>query len=425
MKKPQTITEKILSAHAGKAVYADELTIVKVDGIMASDTTAPMAIKAFREMGGQRVFSKEKTIMVIDHASPAPNERIGNLHKFMREFVNEQDCVLYDVGEGICHQLVVENAHVKPGDLFIGADSHTVTYGCLNAFATGVGSTDLAGVMLTGKIWLKVPRTIKFVLNGRLKAGVSAKDVILFLAKHLTIEGATYQAIEFEGPIVERMTLSSRMTMCNMVIEMGAKNGICHPAGLHLPYDWTPTLPDEGAVYERVIEFDLSDLKPQLAFPNSPDNVHDAEKAVGTPIQFAFMGSCTNARLEDLQIAATIMKGKKVAKNVRFLVAPASNKVFMDALADGTAQVLMEAGAKFITSGCGPCVGSHLGVPGDGETVISSTNRNFRGRMGNPNSEVYLGSPAVVAASALEGFIALPEGLSVEGAARAVLSVEC
>ena len=406
---PQTITEKILSAHATKPVYADELCIVAVDGIMASDTTAPLAIKAFREMGGVRVFDKDKTFLVLDHASPAPNERIGNLHKKIREFATEQDCVLYDVGEGICHQLMVENQHVKPGQLFIGADSHTVSYGCLNAFATGVGSTDLAGVMLTGKIWLKVPRTIKIVLNGRLRVGVSAKDVILFLAKHITIEGATYQAIEFSGPVVERMMLPSRFTMCNMVIEMGAKNGICHPKGLQLPYNWTPTLPDEGAVYERILEFDLTDLQPQIAFPHSPDNVHDIQKALGTPIQYAFLGSCTNARLEDLQIANQILKGKHIAKGVRLLISPASNQVFMDALADGTAQSLMAAGAKFITSGCGPCVGSHLGVPGDGETVLSSTNRNFKGRMGNPNALVYLGSPAVVAASALVGQIAMPE----------------
>jgi 3-isopropylmalate/(R)-2-methylmalate dehydratase large subunit len=406
--RPQTITEKILSSHAGKSVYADELTVVTVDGIMASDTTAPLAIKAFKEMGGTQVFDKSKTFMVLDHAAPAPNERIGNLHKKIREFATEQGCTLYDVGEGICHQLMVENQHVKPGDLFIGADSHTVSYGCLNAFATGVGSTDLAGVMLTGKIWLKVPRTIKIVLNGRLQAGVSAKDVILFLAKHITIEGATYQAIEFSGPIIERMMLPSRFTMCNMVIEMGAKNGICHPKGLQLPYDWTPVEPDEDAIYERILTFDLSNLRPQIAFPHSPDNVHDIDAALGTPIQYAFIGSCTNARLEDLQIAAQILKGKKINNQVRLLVSPASNQVFMDALADGTAQTIMAAGGKFITSGCGPCVGSHLGVPGDGETVLSSTNRNFKGRMGNANAYVYLGSPAVVAASALKGEITLP-----------------
>ncbi|MFN4146420.1 MAG: 3-isopropylmalate dehydratase large subunit [Runella sp.] len=406
--KPQTITEKIISAHAGQAVYADQLAIVEVDGIMATDTTAPMAIKAFEQMGGQRVWNPQKMWLVIDHAAPAPNERIGNLHKLMRDFASQQGIKLYDVGEGICHQIMVDQDHVRPGQIFIGADSHTCTYGALNAFSTGMGSTDLAAIMLTGKTWLKVPRTIKIVLNGRLKAGVSAKDVILFLAKQLTIEGATYQAIEFHGPVVERMTLASRMTLCNMVIEMGAKNGVCHPKGLHLPYDWTPVLPDDEAVYERILTYDVSDLQPQIAFPHSPDNVHDLQKAIGTPIQYAFIGSCTNARLEDLQVAAQILKDKHIAPGVRLLIAPASNKVFMDALADGTAQILMRAGAKFITSGCGPCVGSHLGVPGDGETVISSTNRNFRGRMGNPNAQVYLGSPAVVAASALKGEIAFP-----------------
>lgn len=405
----QTITEKIISAHTSQKVYADELAIVEVDGIMATDTTAPMALKAFKEMGGQKVWDSRKMWLIIDHAAPAPNERIGNLHKLMRDFATEQNIKLYDVGEGICHQIIVDQDHVRPGQIFIGADSHTCTYGALNAFSTGVGSTDLAAIMLTGKTWLKVPRTIKIVLNGRLQAGVSAKDVILFLAKQLTIEGATYQAIEFHGPVVERMTLASRMTMCNMVIEMGAKNGVCHPKGLQLPYEWTAIEPDEDAVYEQVLTYDLSDLKPQLAFPHSPDNVHDIQQALGTPIQYAFIGSCTNARLEDLQVAAQILKDKHIAQGVRLLIAPASNKVFMDALGDGTAQTLMHAGAKFITSGCGPCVGSHLGVPGDGETVISSTNRNFKGRMGNPNAHVYLGSPAVVAASALKGEIALPE----------------
>ena len=405
---PQTITEKILSSHSGRAVYADDLTIVNVDGIMATDTTAPMAIKAFQEMGS-RVWDSQKMWLILDHAAPAPNERIANLHKLMRDFAREQNIKLYDIGEGICHQIMVDEHHVRPGQIFMGADSHTCTHGALNAFATGVGSTDLAGIMLTGKTWLKVPRTIKIELNGRLRPNVSAKDVILFLARQLTIEGATYQSIEFHGEIVENMTLASRMTLCNMVIEMGAKAGICHPNGLKLPYEWTPIVPDADAVYETTLTYDLSDLRPQIAFPHSPDNVRDAAEALGTPIQYAFIGSCTNARLEDLQVAAAILKGKKIASSVRLLVAPASNQVFMDALADGTAQVLMQAGARFITSGCGPCVGSHLGVPADGETVISSTNRNFKGRMGNPNADVYLSSPAVVAASALKGQIALPD----------------
>lgn len=406
--KPQTITEKILSNHSGRAVYADELTIVNVDGIMATDTTAPMAIKAFQEMGS-RVWDNQKMWLVLDHAAPAPNERIANLHKLMRDFARQQSIKLYDIGEGICHQIMVDQDHVRPGQIFMGADSHTCTYGALNAFSTGVGSTDLAGIMLTGKTWLKVPRSMKVILSGSLRPNVSAKDVILFLAGQLTIEGATYQSIEFEGEVVENMTLASRMTLCNMVIEMGAKAGICHPKGLTLPYEWTPIVADPNATYDSVLRYDLSELLPQIAFPHSPDNVHNVQAALGTPIQYAFIGSCTNARLEDLQVAAQLLKGQKIADTVRLLIAPASNQVFMDALADGTAQTLMEAGARFITSGCGPCVGSHLGVPADGETVISSTNRNFKGRMGNPNANVYLSSPAIVAASALKGKISLPD----------------
>jgi 3-isopropylmalate/(R)-2-methylmalate dehydratase large subunit len=400
-----TISEKILSAHAGEAVYADELCVVQVDGVMATDTTAPYAIKAFQEMGGTRVWNPERLWLIIDHAAPAPNERIGNLHTGMRAFVREQGVRLYDIGSGICHQVMVDNQHVRPGQLFIGADSHTCTYGSLNAFSTGVGSTDLAAVMLTGKIWLKVPRTIKVVLNGQLQPGVSAKDVILFLAKQLTIEGATYRSIEFHGPVVEAMTLASRMVLCNMVIEMGAKAGICHPAGLQLPYAYEPVLPDADAIYEQTLTFDLTYLRPQIALPHSPDNVADIDAAVGTPIQYAFIGTCTNGRLEDLHAAAAILRGRQIAPGVRLIIGPASRGVYLDALRDGTIETLVAAGAAFITPGCGPCVGSHEGVPGNGETVISTANRNFRGRMGNPNADIYLASPATVAASALAGKI--------------------
>lgn len=403
--KPQTISEKIISAHCNRAVYAGELAVVHVDGIMASDTTAPFAIKAFREMGGTHVWDPSKCALVIDHASPAPNERIGNLHKMMRDFANEQGIKLYDVGEGICHQLMVEHRHVRPGDIFVGADSHSCLYGALNAFGTGVGSTDLAAVMLTGKIWLKVPQTIKVTFNGRLAPGVSAKDLILFLAGQLTIDGATYQSIEFHGEAIQQLSLSGRMTMANMGIEMGAKAAIFSPLGLKLPYDWTPTFADEGATYARELAFDVSALRPQIALPHSPDNIHGIDHALGTPIQYAFIGTCVNGRLEDLHVAANILKDKQLATGVRLLIAPASKQVFLDALKDGTVQILTEAGATFITSGCGPCVGSHLGVPGDGETVISAANRNFKGRMGNPNAQVYLGSPATVAASALKGVI--------------------
>ncbi|MCU0470720.1 MAG: 3-isopropylmalate dehydratase large subunit [Arcicella sp.] len=400
-----TIVEKILSSHSGKAVYAGELTIVSVDGIMASDTTAPYAIKSFQSMDGKTLWDSEKCTFVIDHASPAPTEKIANLHKFMRDFAIEQNIRVFDIGEGICHQLIVEKDLVKPGQVFIGADSHTCTYGALNAFSTGVGSSDLAAVMLTGKIWLKVPETIKVTYKGTLPDGVVAKDLILALGKILGIDGATYQTIEFHGEVVEKLSLSNRMTMANMVIEMGAKAGIFTPIGLDLPYEWTATYADDNAKYSREIEIDVSNMTSKISMPNSPDNVFDIAEAVGTPIQYAFIGTCTNGRLDDLQQAAEILRGEKIASSVRLLIAPASKNVFIEAIKDGTAQILMEAGATFLPSGCGPCVGTHLGVPGDDETVISAGNRNFRGRMGNPNAKVYLSSPAVVAKSALKGEI--------------------
>jgi 3-isopropylmalate/(R)-2-methylmalate dehydratase large subunit len=401
----QTIAEKILSQHVGTKVYAGELVITPVDGVMATDTTAPMAIKAFREMGGEKVFDKNKCALIIDHAAPAPNERIANLHKMMRDFATEQGIRLFEIGEGICHQVIVENQYVKPNDVFMGADSHTPTYGALGALACGVGSTDLAAVLLTGQIWLKVPRSIKVICRGKLADNVSAKDLVLYITGKLTISGATYQSVEFEGDTFESMTLASRMVMCNMVAEMGGKTGFVHPKGLQLPYPFTPTYPDADAVYSEIFEFDVSDLTPVLAIPNSPDNIEAVAKHVGKRIDYAFIGTCTNGRLEDLHAAAKILRGCKIAPHVRFVIAPASKKVLLDAMLDGTAYDLVAAGATIINPGCGPCVGTHEGVPGDSEVVISAANRNFRGRMGNPNAEIYLASPATVAASALAGFI--------------------
>lgn len=404
----QTISEKIISQHAGKPVKAGDIAIVKVDGVMATDATSPFAIKAFRAMGGKKVWDKEKVSLVIDHASPAPNEAVANLHKLMRDFSSEMKIKLYDVGEGICHQLMVENAHVKPNDLFLGADSHTPTYGAINAFGIGVGSTDLAATMLTGKTWLKVPKTIKIILNGELQKNVSAKDLILFLVKQLGAEGANYQAIEFTGEAIKNMTLASRMVLANMSSEMGAKTGLVDANGLELWYPFEAITPDNNAEYAREFNFDVSTLRPQIAKPHSPENVVAIDEVLGTKIHYAFIGSCTNTRLEDLHSAANVLKGKKLCNEVRLVIAPASKKVFNEALKDGTIEILSNAGATFITSGCGPCVGSHLGVPSDGEVVISSANRNFKGRMGNPNALVYLGSPAVVAASALAGEIVEP-----------------
>ncbi|KZE38829.1 3-isopropylmalate dehydratase large subunit [Bhargavaea cecembensis] len=410
----QTIIEKIISKHAGKPVIKNEIAIVSVDGVMASDTTAPLAIKAFREMGGKKVWDSDKAFLVIDHASPAPNERIANLHSMMRDFANEQGIKLYDVGEGICHQLMVENGHVKPGQLFLGADSHTCTYGALGAFATGVGSTDLAGTMLTGKTWLKVPATIKIIFEGRFPQGTSAKDLILHVVGMVGIEGATYKAVEFTGPALEDLSLSSRMTIANMTIEMGGKAGFVDTTGLELPYSFEDIKPDADAVYEKVITVDVSALQPTVAVPHSPDNVAPIQDVVGTPIHQAFIGSCTNGRLEDLHAAAEILKGKKIHEQVRFIIGPASQEVFNEALSDGTVEILSKAGVKFIPSGCGPCVGTHQGIPGKGENVISATNRNFQGRMGNRDSQIYLGSPATVALSALHGKITDPSTLHKE-----------
>lgn len=405
----QTVAEKIISAHAGKRVHANEVTIVRVDGVMATDATAPLAIQAFRQMGGQKLWDAQRVALVLDHATPAPNERVANLHRLMREFARDTGCHFYDVGAGICHQLMVENAHVKPSYLFMGADSHTPTYGAVNALSCGVGSTDLAATMLTGKTWLKVPHTLKIVLNGTLPAGISAKDVILRTVQETTISGATYMAVEFTGSAVVPMTLASRMVLANMVAEMGAKCANVDATGLELPYEWTPVFADADAHYARVIEIDVSDLRPMVAIPHAPDNVVPIDNVRGTAVHQAFIGSCTNARLEDLHAAARILQGRRIAEGVRLMIAPASHAVFMQAVKDGTVETLTNAGAFFVTSGCGVCVGTHQGVPSDGEVVISSTNRNFKGRMGNPNAHIYLSSPAVVAASALCGVITDPQ----------------
>ncbi len=404
-----TLSERIISKHARKPVRAGEIAIVDVDGVMATDATAPFAIKAFEQMGGKTVWNREKAFLVIDHASPAPNERVANLHKMMRDFARQQGLKLYDVGAGICHQLMVENGHVRPGDLFLGADSHTPTYGALGAFAVGVGSTDLAGVLRTGQTWLKVPQTVLFTLTGRLPKGITAKDIILHLVQRMGVEGAVYESIEFNGPVVEQMTLASRMVLANMVAEMGAKAGLVDTTGLRLDEPFEHQLVDESADFRARYEVDVSSLRPQVAVPHSPDNVIPIDEVLGQKVDAAFIGSCTNSRLEDLQAVAEVLRGRKLA--VRLIIAPASKAVFEAALADGTIQTLTEAGAVFITSGCGPCVGTHLGVPGDGEVTISSTNRNFQGRMGNPRASIFLASPAVVAAAAVAGEIVDPEAL--------------
>ena len=399
----QTLAEKILSAHAGRPLAAGDLAVCRVDRVMATDTTAPLALQAFEAMGGETPWDPDRVVLVIDHASPAPNERIANLHKLMRQFAARTGCRLYDVGSGIGHHVMLDEGLVGPGDLVLGADSHTTTYGALGAFSTGVGSTDLAAVMLTGKTWLRVPETTRVTVRGRLRPGVAPKDVVLHLAGRLGIAGATYRSIEWHGPAVERLALWGRIPLANMAVEMGAKAGIVPPAGLaDAPAD---LVPDPGARYVEEFEIDLDALRPQVAVPHMPDNVRDVAEAEGERVDYAFIGSCTNARTEDLRQAADVVRGRRVADGVRFVVAPASRRVLEEIAADGTLATLSQAGATFITPGCGPCVGTHQGVPADAETVISAANRNFQGRMGNPRARIFLASPATVAASAVAGFV--------------------
>ncbi len=406
-----TTAEKILFQKTGKKVRPGDIVIAPVDGAMATDTTAPGALKAFEKMGGKRIWAPERFALIIDHAAPAPNERIANLHRLMREFAQEQGVRLFDIGEGICHQVMVEQGYVRPGYLFIGADSHTPTYGALNAFACGVGATDLAAVLLTGKIWLKTPATLRIRCHGQLRADATPKDLILFLTGKVGISGATYMAVEFEGEVFEKMSLAGRLCVANMTAEMGAKTGFVHPRGLQLPYPFEPVEPDYNATYVQTLDVDIGELPPQVAAPDSPDNVHPIDRYLGIPVQYGFIGTCGNGRLEDLRTAARILRGKRLPEGVRLVIAPASRSVLLDAMLDGTAHTLVAAGASIITPGCGPCVGSHEGVPADGETVISAANRNFRGRMGNPNAQIFLASPATVAASALAGCITAPPPL--------------
>lgn len=411
----KTIAEKIFTRRLGREVEAGELVVAEVDFMMGQDGTSPLAIEAFREMGGRKVKHPERVVLVIDHSAPSPVEGISNLHALMRSFAAEQGVKLYDVGCGVCHCLLPEQGHVVPGDIVIGADSHTTTYGAINVFSTGVGSTDLAAAMLTGMLWFKVPPTLRLELHGRLPRGVFSKDVALYLAGEITADGATYLAVEYGGEVVRSMSVEARFTLSNMAVEMGAKAGLMEvdekterwlSGRARRPF--TPAAPDEDAVYLEVKEFRLDDLSPQVAEPHRVDKVMPVEELEGVAVQEAFLGTCTNGRLEDLEIAARILGGRRVSPEVRMIVAPASRRVYLEAMRKGIIQALVEAGAAVVTPGCGPCVGTHNGVPADGERVISTANRNFKGRMGNPRAFIYLASPATVAASAVAGKITDP-----------------
>ncbi|MFH1045938.1 MAG: 3-isopropylmalate dehydratase large subunit [Candidatus Omnitrophota bacterium] len=411
----QTIVEKILSSHSRKKVKAGDIAICDIDFCFGQDGTSELVIDNFRSLGKKQVFDKKKFAIVIDHSTPSPKQSISNIHSKLRSFSKEQGTLLFDIGCGVCHQVIPESGVILPGSVVIGADSHTCTYGALNAFACGLGSTDIAITLASGKNWFKVPQTIKIVVKGRLALGVSAKDIVLYVIGTLTANGCTYKAVEFSGPAMDSLSMDGRFTISNMAVEMGAKCGIfCADAktrawlGNKTKRKIRAVAADEDARYEKVVEFDISKLTPQIAKPHSVDNVVTIDQMKGTPIQLAYLGTCTNGRLQDLTIAANIVKGRKVKAGVTFVVAPASKIIYLEAAKRGILETLTAAGAVILPPGCGPCVGTHAGVPADGQNVISTANRNFKGRMGNPSAFIYLASPATVSASALTGEISNP-----------------
>ena len=416
-----TITEKILALHAGRdSVKPGELVQVNVDLAMANDITAPLAFRVFDELGADRVFDSEKIALVPDHFVPNKDIPSAQQAKIMMEFARRHRIKHYfELGEsGIEHVILTEKGLVVPGDLVIGADSHTCTYGALGAFSTGVGSTDLGVIMVTGKTWLKVPGTIKLVYEGRLQKWVGGKDLILFTLGQLGVEGAVYKALEFSGEVIKDLSMDQRFTMANMAVEAGAKNGIFEPDETTRTYIEQRSKrkgqylsSDSEAHYDNVIRISVDEIEPQVAAPHSPDNVHPISAIGPVRLDQVFIGSCTNGRIEDLRVTAKILKDRSVPQGMRLIVIPGSSDIYKKAIQEGIIEILLDAGAVIGPPCCGPCLGGHMGVLAEGERGLSTTNRNFIGRMGHPKSEVYLASPAVAAASAILGRIGSPEEL--------------
>jgi 3-isopropylmalate/(R)-2-methylmalate dehydratase large subunit len=408
-----TLAERIVAQRIGREVEAGEFVIAPVDLLLAHEGTGPLALEQFEALGRDGLGTT--TLLFCDHAAPPPRKELSNVQKRLRTFAAERGAHLFESGSGICHQIVAEQ-WAKPGQIIIGGDSHTCTGGALGAFATGMGSTDVGAAMALGETWLMVPQTIRIEIRGQLPPMVLAKDVILHLIGLLKADGATYQALEFGGPVVEGMSVGERMTLCNMAVEAGAKAGLCATDENTRRFlkdqgreeDYAPLAPDPDASYGRVIELDVSDLLPQVAFPHFVDNVGSIEEAEGVAIDQVFIGTCTNGRLSDLRIAARILNGHKVHPHLRVLVGPASRRTYLDALREGLLEVFVKAGAVILPPGCGACVGVHQGVLADGERCLSTQNRNFQGRMGNPQGEIFLASPATAAATAVRGKITDP-----------------
>lgn len=411
----QTIAEKIISKHAGKEVKAGELCIAKVDVAAVQDGTGPLTVQEFKKLGKKELANPERTILFVDHASPSPRKELSNTHIILRDFAKETGAVMSDTGAGVCHQRLVET-FVNPGDILVGADSHTCTSGALGAFATGMGSTDIAVAMAFGKTWMKVPHTFKIVVNGEFQEGVYAKDLILHLIGLIGADGATYKALEFSGETIENMTMADRFTLANMAVEAGAKAGLFITDAKTKAYlrergredKFVKISPDEDAEYERVIEIDASKIEPTVSCPHTVDNTKLAKELSNIKLNQVFIGTCTNGRIEDLRVAAGILKGKKVNPDVRLIVVPASKEIYLQAIEEGLLTTLVESGASVLAPGCGPCVGVHAGILGDGEVCLATQNRNFQGRMGNTKGSIYLASPATAAVSAINGYITDP-----------------
>ncbi len=408
----QTLAEKIISEHAGHKVKPGELVIANVDVAAVQDGTGPLTVQEFKKLGIDKLHNPERSILFIDHASPSPRKELSNTHKVLRDFAKEYGAVLSDVGAGVCHQRLVET-FVNPGEVLVGADSHTCTSGALGAFATGMGSTDIAVAMALGKTWLKVPSTFKIEVTGNFSKGVAAKDLMLYLIGLIGADGATYRALEFCGDTIENMTMSERFTLANMAVEAGAK------AGLFATDDKTKEFlkergredkfrliePDEDAVYERVIKIYAEDIQHTVSCPHTVDNTKTVDELKDIKVDQVYVGTCTNGRIEDLRIVADILKGKTINPNLRMLICPASKDVYLKALEEGLISTFVEANATVLPPGCGPCVGVHAGTLADGEVCLATQNRNFQGRMGNTEGKIYLASPYVAAYTALRGYI--------------------
>jgi 3-isopropylmalate/(R)-2-methylmalate dehydratase large subunit len=414
----KTLTEKILSEKSGTEARAGDIVVTKVDCVFVQDTTGPLTVRQFQEMN-KNLFNKEKVVLYIDHAVPSPNRQLSNDHAFLREFAKKTGCYLSDEGSGVCHQRVAE-FRASPGDVIVGADSHTVTAGAMGAFATGMGSSDIAVAMALGKTWFRVPETIKIEITGTFKDMVTSKDLIIYLAGKIGADGATYKALEFCGETVDNMTISQRLTIANMAVEVGAKAGLFPSDNTTREFmrkharqhAYKPLQPDADAEYEKVIKINASSLVPMVSKPHSVDNAATVKSVRKTKIDEVFIGTCTNGRLEDLAIAAAILKNKSVNPDVRLIIAPASREVYYDAIKAGYIQTLIQAKAIIAPPGCAACLGVHQGVLADKEVCLSTANRNFKGRMGNPDSFIYLASPATAAASALTGYITDPREVS-------------